>query len=370
MGWVDSVRRFFFGDVESRVAGDWEPFYGSSGSHDAATGLVPFFSAIRHIVDFMSTLPVDAYRLDGDNRVKAGTPSLIRRLNEPGDIGVGAWIGQWAYSLAVHGNAVGWVTAIDGYGFPISIRWLAREEWQFEPASKQWYVFGHAVASSRVVHSPWIVPPGATLGISPLENFRSFWNAGLSAQEYADVSRGGGLPPATLKNSMVKVDAEGARVVQARAMQSFSTGRPFVIGKDWDFKTTDIPPNQMRFLDTLQLTANQTAAIFGIDPREIGGTGGNGSITYVNDESKSLDRVNNMRPYLVRWEQMMARLLPERQYVKFNVDATIRTDVKTRTEIIGLKLADGRMSIDEARALEDMPPLPNGQGQRYNVPAP
>lgn len=336
---------------------------GAGSSPKGATGLVPFFASIRHIVDFMSTLPADAYRRDGETRTPIALPQLLRRLDDPGDIGLGNWIGQWAYGLAVHGNAVGWIVDWDGYGYPTSVRWLPRSQWSWDSISNRWYIAGQPVSAQRVVHCPWIVPEGKKLGISPLEHFRQFWEAGIAAQEYADVSRGGGIPPAHLKNTAKALKREEAEATQAAVVRSFASGKPFVSGSDWDLTLNTIPPNQAQFLQTLQLTANQTAAIYGLDPREIGGAATE-SLTYATDESRSLNRANNMRPYIVRFEGMMGRLLPERQFVSLNVNATIRTDIKTRTEVIGAKLADGRLSLNEARALEDDPPVPGGDTHR------
>jgi len=360
----------FFRRTEERAGEQFSAWFGRDGDSigpGGATALVPFFASIRHIVDFTSTLPLDAYRKDDARRIPAPLPQLVKRLDDPGDIGVGTWVGQWAYGLAVHGNAVGWITQTDGYGYPTGIRWLGRSAWNYDDANKQWYVFGQPVSSQMIVHCPWIVPNGKKLGMSPLEHFQSFWKAGLSAQDYADVGRGGGLPPAVLKNTQKTIDRTAAEAAQASAVRSFATGKPFVTGNDWDLTVTTIPPNQAQFLQTLQLTANQTAAIFGIDPREIGGSATE-SLTYSTDESRSLNRANNMRPYLVRFENMMARILPDRQFVRLNVDATIRTDIKTRIEVEGSQIADGRMSVNEARALEDRAPVPGGDF--YNVPAP
>lgn len=358
----------FFRREETRSAVHTEDWgFGTPASVKNATALVPYFGSIRHIVDFMSTLPVDSYRKNGDRREPTPLPQLVKRLDEPGDIGFGTWVGHWAYSLAVHGNAVGWVVDWDGYGYPTTVRWLSRDAWFWDDANKQWYVGGQPVSSQRIVHCPWIVPNGKKLGLSPVEHFREFWRAGLAAQEYADVSRGGGVPPAHLKNTAKTLDSTTAENVQSRAVRSFASGKPFVTGNDWDLSVTTIPPNQAQFLNTLQLTANQTAAIFGIDPREIGGSATE-SLTYSTDESRSLNRANNMRPYLVRFEQMMARLLPERQFVSLNVNATIRTDIKTRTEILGAQIQDGRLSVNEARTIEDRPPVTGGD--YHNVPAP
>lgn len=166
---------------------------------------------------------------------------------------------------------------------------------------------------------------------------------------------------------MQQIPPADAEKIRDRAVVSFASGKPFVTGKDWDLAFNTIPPNQQKFLDVLQLTANQTAAIFGIDPREIGGSATE-SLTYATDESRSLNRANNMRPYLERFESMMTRILPVQQFVKLNVDATIRTDIKTRTEVIGAQIKDGRMSVNDALALEDRPPVPGGDF--HNVPAP
>ena len=362
----------FFRKTEQRSGDHW---FGTDSDSDyrtvsaeKASHLAPVYSAIRYIVDFLSTLPVDAYRMDGATRTELNSlPLLLRSQDEPGRPGVGNWIGQAGYGLAVHGNAVGWISETDGFGFPSVVNWLRRDWWSFDETNKQWYVGGQSVGSSQIVHIPWIVPIGCTLGLSPIEHYAAIVKAGLSAQDYADVRRGGGLPPAVLKNSQLTLQADAAAAISDRAAAAFRSGKPFVTGNDWDLNVTVIPPSHAQFIETLKLTASQIAAIYGIDPREIGGEAV-GSLTYSTDESRSLNRANDMRPYMVRLENAFNRRLPERQFVKLNVDATFRTDLKTRTDVIGAKLADGRLSLNEARALEDDPPVSGGDF--HNAPAP
>ena len=62
------------------------------------------------------------------------------------------------------------------------------------------------------------------------------------------------------------------------------------------------------------------------------------------------------------------RWLPEKTVMKLNMNANIRADIKTQTEVVGAKLKDGRLNLDEARALDDLGPVPGGD--RYNVPVP
>lgn len=335
---------------------------------ETATYLAPVFAALRHIVDFGSTLPINAYRRTDDGaRKKITAPQLISGLDDEGEPGSVAWLGQAFYALAAYGNAVGWIRRVDGLGYPTRVSWLRDADWSYSEAAHQWYAFGQPVPSSRIVHIPWIVPPGKKIGLSPIEHFAAMISAGMSAQEYADMKRGGGIPPSVLKNSEKTLDVKQAAEVKSRLVGSLHKGEPFVTGKDWDYTAITIPPNHQQFIETLKLSANQTAAIYGLDATEIGGEAAN-SLTYSNQESRQINRAANMRPYIVRVEKALDRLLPEKQFVKLNIDATIRIDIKTRTEVLGAQIKDGRKSVNEARALEDEPPVDGGDF--HNVPTP
>jgi HK97 family phage portal protein len=336
---------------------------------DTATHLGPVFSAIRHIVDYGSTLPVDCYRRSSETqRVQVATPQLLSRLDAPGGIGMEQWFGQFFYALAVHGNAVGWNADFDGYGYPTSVIWLKRTDWSYSETEKQWYVLGAPVPFANVTHAPWIVPPGCRLGLSPIEHYAATVKAGISAQEYADMRRGGGIPPLDLANSEKVIDPAQAEAISDRLTERLAKGRPFVHGRDWTLTANTMPANQTQFIETLKLTANQIAAAYGLDPTVVGGEAGN-SQEYTTEERRQIRRAADMRPYLIRAERTVNRLLPNKQYMQFNVDATMRIDIETRTKVVGAKLADGRMNINEARALEDEPGI-GPQGDRYNVPAP
>lgn len=363
----------FFRRAESRVMQHWTDVdVVPSGPHrvtaDRAKYLAPVFAALRHIVDYGSVLPIHAYRrLDDGSRKQISAPPLISGLDGDGKCGSVAWLGQAFYALAAYGNAVGWISQVGGNGYPVSVVWLQDADWSFDETAKQWYVFGQPVPSSRIVHIPWIVPPGKKLGLSPIEHFATVISAGLSAQEYADLRRGGGIPPSVLKNEEKVLDPVQADQVTARLVTKLQRGEPFVTGRDWTFTTSAIPPNHAQFIETLKLSANQTAAVYGIDPTEIGGQSEN-SMDYSNQEMRQINRAANMRPYIVRVEKAIDRLLPLRQFVKLNTDSTIRSDIKTRTEVAAMKIGFGGMSVNEFRALEDEPPVPGGDF--HNVPSP
>lgn len=333
-------------------------------SAERAMHLIPVFASVRHIVDFISTLPVDFYQKSGDRRTPAPAPDLIRNVDD--EFGLDNWLGQLAFGLATKGNSVGHVTA-QGKSGPVMIEWAEYWESAGNAATDPWWLNGRSLGARSVAQVRWITPPGKRLGLSPLEHFMSMTRAGLSAQEYANVGRGGGLPLAELTNTLLsEMSTELIAAAGSAATAAFASGRPFVHGKDWKLDPVVIPPNQKQFIETLKLSATQIAAIYGIDPREIGGTASE-SLTYSNDESRALNRAHNLRPYLVRIENAVNRWVAGPVYMKFNIDATVRADIKTRTDVIGAKIADGRMSVDEARALDDLPPVLNGDVHKVDV---
>ena len=372
----------FFGRGESRAMTSWLTDSSTAGrvTPDRARYLTPVFAAFRHIYDYTSSLPVVPYRTDEQGR-RVRMPSLPTLLAscERGDgpagtgYGVRQWFGQAALALALDGNAVGFVHSTDNYsltperGRPTDVRWLARRDWEYDESTRQWFVYGRPVSAEQVVHIPWMPLPGFVLGLSPIEHYAALVSAGLSAQEYADVKRGGGIPPAILRNVMKVLDPKAAAAVQAKAVQSFASGRPFVTGKDWDLSIVSIPPAQAQFIETLRMTASGIASIYGLDPREVGGQAGD-SLTYSTDESRALNRANNMRPYVERLEQAVSRLLPASQSVNLDLDSTIRADIKTRTDVMRTEIELGVASIDEWRHRTDRMPVPGGD--IYRIPGP
>jgi transposase InsO family protein len=88
--------------------------------------------------------------------------------------------------------------------------------------------------------------------------------------------------------------------------------------------------------------------------------------TYANTESRALDYLRySVNTWLVRIETALGRLLPRQQYAKLNAGGLLRSTTKERYEAHEIALRAGFLTVDEVRALEDLPPLPvsNETGQ-------
>jgi HK97 family phage portal protein len=338
-------------------------------SEQRALSLAPVFAAFRFLCDGVSTLPLKSYRRAGPDQREpmSSLPQLFQFMVDEGTLV--DWTSQAVFSLAAHGNAIGVITSRDGFDFPTVVQWRPRREFSVDddsvPGRPQWFWNGRRVDRSGLVHIPWMKVPGKTLGLSPIEHYALTLGVGLGAQKYgAEWFNAGGVPPGTFKNSEQKVDPDDAATIKARLVSAIRSREPIVYGRDWDFNAVSIPPEEAQFVETQKLTANQIAAIYGIAPEELAGEPAN-SLTYNTEELRQIRRIADLRPWLVRLETGLSALLPERQYVKFNADATVRADLKTRYEAHHIALSDGWKSRDEVRAAEDLEPLPNGQGQEY-----
>lgn len=366
--WLDRLR----GKTEQRAITSLPWNYGESLSSAAVTQeraltLGSVFSAVRLLADDISTLPIKAYRRVGDERKPmSNLPQLFAQLEDDGTLT--DWLHECVTSLALRGNAYGLVTSRDGMEFPTSIMWLNPGEVEADdrvPTRPVWYWQGRRINTEDLLHIPWLKIAGRAKGLSPIEAYASMVETGLHAQAYANGwFAAGGVPPGTFKNSQKSVSPTEADAIKDRLVLAIKSRKPIVYGSDWDYNAITIPPEQAQFVQTLRLNATQIAAIYGIPPEEIGGEAG-GSLTYNTVEQNTIRlSTRTLRPWLVKLERKFFSIMPARQYVKFNADALVRADLKTRYETykiaaeVGSLTGEPLLTGKEMRALEERQPLP------------
>ncbi|MEV6079668.1 phage portal protein [Streptomyces sp. NPDC052069] len=339
-----------------------------SVSPERAVALIPLFACVRILADSIASLPVQTYRKSGASReILTFVPSLL--FAPAARDSLFEWLHKAIVSLALRGNAYGLVTEWDDFGYPTSIEWLDPDDvWvdELRPTLPVFYWQGQVVPREKIVHIPWVVMPGHVVGLSPVQVFARTIGVGLSATEYGlSWFDNGGTPPATMKNSGKTINPDEAEEISDRLAARVRARKPLVYGSDWDFTALQVNPEESQFIETMRLNASQIAAIYGVPPEMVGGDSG-GSMTYANVEQNAINFVGfTLRPWLSRLESRLSSLMPGREFVRFNVDAMIRVDLMTRYQAHHQALEDGWRNRDEIRAIEDLPPLPDGQGQVY-----
>lgn len=335
-------------------------------SSERALSLVPLFACVRLLADSVASLPLQLFRRGGSSREPLSfVPPLLWAPDAQGDLFT--WLHKCVLSLALRGNAYGLVTQRDPLGFPTMVEWLNPDDvWVDEtnPVRPVYYWQGRQLDDNRdMVHIPWVVLPGHVTGLSPVAAFARTIGAGLVTTEYGlSWFTNGGTPPAVLKNGQRTVTPEESEEISDRLSARIRARKPLVLGSDWDFTALSVSPEESQFIESMRLNASQIAAIYGVPPTMVGGDSG-GSMTYANVEQEANNLIAlTLRPWLVRLEGVFSRLMPGREFVRFNTDAMIRTSVLDRYNAHGMALAQGWRNRDEIRALENLSPLPPGQG--------
>lgn len=332
---------------------------------EAHLALVPVYAAVRLIADSIAALPLQAYRKTSDGRVPIALPTMYA---DPVRSTRMTWVQKAMTSLLLRGNAYGLKSGSVDTGSMASgsLTWLDPDKVTYNEWTDKWAYGGRELPEADLLHIPGLSLPGKRLGVSPISACAAAVTAGLSTQSFmSDWYRNKAIPSMTLQNTERTVEAAAAQTIKDRAKATIRAGEPFVTGKDWKLDILTLSADDAGFVAASRLTATQVATIFGIPPGMLGGDAGT-SLTYSTVELNQIQFLTNtLLPWLTRLESAFSGLMPKPQYVKFNVDALIRVDTKTRHEVYKLDRDMGLRSVDELRKLEDEAPLPDGSGQDY-----
>ena len=375
------MARWFGRSRSEKRAISYQDVWGSGGDvissradsmHSALT-LIPVYAAVRLLTETIAAMPLQQFRRMGNGSLKQMDLSPL--FEDPTAYGTRfEWVQRAMASLVLRGNAYGLVTEYDDDVFPRRIEWLNPDEVSVKDnrsiAVPVWYWLGRDITDQQMIHIPGQVLPGFIQGLSPIKYYAATIDIGLFAKEFGrDWFKNGSIPAAVIEGPG-KLDETGAKKIKALFRRAAQHREPVALGGDFKYRPISVAPNESQFLATIQAGVNEIASIYGIPAEKIGGTSGS-SRTYANREQDALDFVSvSLSPYLIKLEHALSRLLPPGQSVKFNVDALLRADLKTRYEAHDIALKGGWLSRDEVRSIEDLPPLPDGQGKAYALAPP
>lgn len=338
----------------------------------SALNLTAFYACVRLIADSIASLPWDAYRKGERTRVEVSPmPSLLRSPSN--DMTEFDWKHMMMVSLLMRGNFYGLVTQRDVLEYPTTIVPLHPDQVRIDrdprTFAKRLWLGGSRERMEDLFHIRAFTLPGADVGLSPVQMARHSLGLGLAAQEYgAQWFRDGASPSSVLETDSDLNDDQVRRTQRAWVASHGGRRRPAVLSGGFKWKPITITPNESQFLQTRQHQGLEVAQMMGVPPHMIGiidkttswGTG---------IEQQSIGYVTyTLRSWLTRIEAAMSAQLPRGQFVRFNVDGLLRGDAKSRYEAYQTAIDSGWRNPDEVRALEDLPPIPGGAGQKYRQP--
>jgi HK97 family phage portal protein len=213
------------------------------------------------------------------------------------------------------------------------------------------------------------------VGYSVISKMRESIGLGLGTERFGGSFFGQGSTfggVISIKTALTQPAEENFRLKMAAQHQGVDHAHKFLLlGNDATYTRLGIPPNDAQFLETRQYQLNEIAMWFGVPPHKIGilDRSTNNNIAHQDLEYY----INTLRPVFKNWEhEIWRKLIPraERkiQFAEHLQDSRYSADIQTRYAAYAVGRSNGWLSADDIRELENMNPLPDGQGKIYTIP--
>lgn len=287
-------------------------------------------------------------------------PPLVRKPDV--DSNLSAFLAETVTSLTARGNAY-WRKNLGSDGQVLNLEILPALEVHIDrdPRSgrRGFYYRGRRFASHEIAHLKLLRITGEEYGLGPIQAFQRGLAGALDQARYAQGwFNDAGVPSGVLKTDQ-HINAAQAEEYKTRWMEQRSKDLgPAVLGSGLEYSFLQLKPSEVQWLDTQKFTVTQIARLFGIPASYMLAAVEGNSQTYQNQEQADIAFIRyTLMVYLREIEEAFTDLLPHGQTARFNVDALLRTDTKTRMESHKIGIEAGVLTINEARAIEGLPPL-------------
>lgn len=319
-----------------------------------------FYACVTLLADVISTLPLKAYRWkDGAKQLVDPQPPLLLTTPYP-EVTWFSWLWMMMESLAVTGNAFGYVSSFDQNGKPAAILPIHPNNiaCKLKAGKPEYYIGTEKQPANRIVHIKRFPIAGQAYGMSPVEKMASAVGLGLAAERFGlRYFRDSANP-----SGILTTDAELTPDQQKRAMKSWilsHQGRrlPAVMSGGLKWQPVTLTPNESQFLETRSFQRGDIAMWFRVPPFMIGDTEKSTSWGTGIEEMTLGFLKFTLMPWLACIEQEVTNRLPRGQFAKFNTDELLRGDIKNRMDAYKAGRETGLYSVNELRDFEDLEPI-------------
>jgi HK97 family phage portal protein len=332
------------------------------------------WSCVSLLSDTQAMLPVAGFSMDGDVRVKLR--SQPRLLQQPhSEMDVVEWLGRNMHSMLTRGNAYNRIEERDGFGYPLQLRPLTPQG-VYPRRSKDTGMIEYVIEGEKVpvpaddiLHIKAMTPPGsrALEGLSPLQFARQTIGLGLAMLEFGARWFGDGTAPSGVLKSEQKLDKASADSYRDDWVEHHGdrSRGPAVLGMGLEWKPISVTPEESQFLASRAFSRTEIAGWYRVPPFMIG------DATHPSAWGSGIEELGlqyvtyTMGIWIARLESALTRCIPNGQYAKFNVASLLRGRTLDRYEAYLKARQAGWLCADDIRTLEEMPPVPNGEGQIY-----
>ncbi len=348
-----------------------------------AIGYPPIWKGINLLSTGVAKLPLVVYERDGeDGRTRAkkhAAYSLLRRRPN-------RFISAFHFKRTLTYHALLWgngYAAIfrDRNGQPEELLILPPTTAPVQKDGDLWYIANIGGEDTRipardVLHLRGLSFDGL-VGYSVIDIMGEALGVGLATRSYAARFFGEG---ATSGGVLMVPQSFGEEKVKnlLKAWEQMSEGlkrahKVALLQEGAKFERTTINAQESQMVETQEHEIRMAANILNIPPHKLGDNS-KSSYNSLEQENRAYLQ-DSLDPWLVCWEsECDAKLLSDQEqadeshFCEFIRAALERTD--TRNEIAALveQVNNGILSLDEARAKQNLPPIPGGLGKKFRSP--
>jgi HK97 family phage portal protein len=242
-----------------------------------------------------------------------------------------------------------------------------------QPRSRLWYVVDlgyeqRKIAADEMLHFRGGLTLNGIVGLSPIDQLRASIENQAQANEFVNKFFKQGLQVKGLVQYVGDLNEEAKRTFREK-FEAMSSGlnnahRIALMPIGYKFEPIAITLEDAQFIENAQLTIRQIAAAFGIKMHQLNDLS---RATYNNTTEQQKEfYTDTLQPILTGYEQELTYKLflddeiTDGFFIRFNADAILRADIKSRYEAYKTAIQSGFMTPNEARELEERPPKPGG----------
>lgn len=343
-------------------------------SHEAMKiGVV--YAALRLISDSIATLPIDTYVRRGEQRFNHPRPAWLDYPEPDRGIGRIDHFQMVLMSLLIDGNA--YIRKLyNERGELIALKVLdpLRIEPRLGPDGMMAFVWdsNRVLSHEEILWIPDMLRPGTIKGLSRVSELKEVLGISRALDDFSARYFGSG----TLSSGIIEVPGDMTEEQAVRLKDQFEKNskglkhahRPNILSGGAKFQRMDSDPQQSQLVESREFAVIEVARIFKIQPALLGVMQA-GAMSYASVEQQHIQFVTlTLRPYIAKIEEQYSRLLPGDVFVKFNMEGLLRGDLTSRFTSYSQGIQAGFLSINDIRALEDLPPIESDSASMPRVP--
>jgi len=323
-----------------------------------ALSLASVYRSVSIISTAMKQLGIHVYRDDAE---VTPTPLVIRQP----DIKMTreTWMEQTINSMALAGNAY-WLIGRNGRGETINLEVLNPFDVMIQTddyGTALYYTYRGTLRYelNEIQHLAMMRVPGNVYGLGPIQAAQKELLNARDTRDYASVwFTDSGIPNGVLKSDQMLSPDQAAAAKDAWNTTAGAKNGVAVLGNGLNYQPMYLSPRDAMFIEAQAWNVQQVARLFGIPANMLMASVDGNSMTYTNMEQEQMAFVRyTLSQYIVEIESALSHVLTRSTMVKINVDSLLRSDTLTRYQAHKLAIESGWMTVDEVRAIEDMPTI-------------